>query len=140
MTEVYVGLLRKYDVAQNKGEEISGPGYARVKAELGPDGCSVGPVEFPQSTGAWGTITHFALFENDSTRVPLVVGEVALGRAIGAGETVSAQVQVENVLAIEKALHRAPKDIPVIQADTRLRGKADRAKAALAALNSKEEE
>src|SRR5688572_4610014 len=55
------------------GTEVSGPGYAR--AEVGnDDGNWSGPgggvksnlaqITFPEATGGWGEITHWALFDD----------------------------------------------------------------------------
>ncbi|RPJ39993.1 MAG: hypothetical protein EHM35_00750 [Planctomycetaceae bacterium] len=46
---VYVGLF------DDREREVSGHGYARVPAG-GPDE----QIEFPQATGAWGTVTQMA--------------------------------------------------------------------------------
>ena len=74
--------------------EPSGNGYAR-KSTAGTDwnassGGSVdnsGELSFPEATGAWGTLTHFALFDAASGGNMLAHGSLSQSKAIENGDT-----------------------------------------------------
>ncbi len=45
-------------------------------------------IEFPEASGAWGTVTHFALFDAASGGNLLAHGALAQAKAIGSGDSV----------------------------------------------------
>jgi len=67
----YVGLSTADPLDTGAGlAEPVGDGYARVATAAGDwnaaaagANSNANDIEFPQATGAWGTITHFALFD-----------------------------------------------------------------------------
>lgn len=44
-------------------------------------------LSFPQASGSWGTISHFALFDNSSGGNMLAHGALTTPKAIGSGDT-----------------------------------------------------
>jgi hypothetical protein len=46
-------------------------------------------VTFPQATGAWGTVTHFALYDASSGGNQILWGALTDARVIGNGQTAS---------------------------------------------------
>jgi len=74
--------------------EPSGNGYARV-ATAGTDwnAASGGAldnataIEFPDATGDWGTVTHFALFDAASGGNLLAHGSLSQSKPISSGDT-----------------------------------------------------
>ena len=68
---VYVALFTSDPTDAGSGTECSGSAYVRQSATFGTpsDGASSisADVEFPQATGAWGTITHFGIFDASSS-------------------------------------------------------------------------
>jgi hypothetical protein len=74
--------------------EPSGNGYARDETEAADwDAASGGAldnanaIEFPQATGSWGTITHFALYDAATLGNMLAHGALTASKAIGSGDT-----------------------------------------------------
>jgi hypothetical protein len=74
--------------------EPSGNGYARV-ATAGGDWnaaasgsiSNVNDIEFPEATGAWGTITHFAIYDAATNGNLLAHGSLGSSEAITSGKT-----------------------------------------------------
>ncbi len=95
MPTVYVGLS-----TANPGEtasglaEPSGGSYARV-ATTGADWAAASSgsnsnaqeLAFTTATGAWGTITHFALFDDLTGGNMLVYGALTQAKAVISGDT-----------------------------------------------------
>ena len=76
--------------------EPSGNNYSRVSASGSSwSSASTGQtsnsqaITFPQASGSWGTITHFALFDADSSGNLLLSGALTTAKDIGAGDTPS---------------------------------------------------
>lgn len=75
-------------------DEPSGGNYARVNHDV-YDVSSAGATEndgaitFPQASTAWGTVTHFAMFDASSAGNLLFYGELDNARAIGQNDTPS---------------------------------------------------
>ncbi|UCG56834.1 MAG: hypothetical protein JSU70_18450 [Phycisphaerales bacterium] len=74
--------------------EPSGNGYARVQtsssdwnAASGGQLDNANDITFPEATGSWGTITHFALFDAASGANMLAHGSLSESKAIGSGDT-----------------------------------------------------
>lgn len=92
-TAVYVGLFTAdpTDTAA-AATEISGNAYARQQATFAapssPGGtCSTNAdISFPQATGSWGTITHFAIFDASTAGNALFTGAFSASKAIATGD------------------------------------------------------
>lgn len=74
--------------------EPSGNNYARVNHNAWAEAASgaisnTGAVTFPEASGSWGTVTHFAIFDAATDGNMLVHGELAASKAIGDGDTFS---------------------------------------------------
>ncbi|GJL55827.1 MAG: hypothetical protein NPIRA02_29590 [Nitrospirales bacterium] len=78
--------------------EPSGNAYARVAvtnnatnfpAASGGSKSNGSVVTFPQSTGSWGTITHYAIMDASSDGNMLDYGALTASKAVGASETIS---------------------------------------------------
>lgn len=91
----YVGLSTVDPADDNGGlAEPSGSGYARV-ATAGADweAASSGAIQnanaitFPEASGSWGTVTHFALFDAATDGNMLAHGALGASSAITSGET-----------------------------------------------------
>lgn len=90
MPTVYVGLSTAdpTDDASGLAEPV-GNGYARVattgatwEAASGGATQNAAAITFPTATGAWGTITHFALFDALTVGNMLAHGELGASQAI----------------------------------------------------------
>lgn len=95
MPTVYVGLSTADPTDDGSGlAEPSGNAYARVQTAAGDwqsasGGATqnVNALTFPEATGSWGTITHFALFDAASAGNMLAHGALTVPKAIGSGDT-----------------------------------------------------
>ena len=71
--------------------EISGGGYARTQgtfgAASGGSASNSADIEFPQATGDWGTITHFALMDAQTSGNMLYYGALDASNTVGNGDT-----------------------------------------------------
>ncbi|MFQ5441451.1 MAG: hypothetical protein ACE5EB_01865 [Thermodesulfobacteriota bacterium] len=95
MPTVYVGLSTAdpLDDASGLAEPV-GNAYARV-ATAGTDwnAAAAGSIDnanvitFPQATGSWGTVTHFALFDALTAGNMIASGALTASKAIGNGDT-----------------------------------------------------
>ena len=87
---VYVALFTSDPTDAGSGTECSGGAYARQSATFGApsDGASSisADVEFPQATGAWGTITHFGIFDASSSGNLLYHGALTSSKTIATGD------------------------------------------------------
>jgi len=92
---IYVALSRADPGEDGSGiDEPSGNGYARVETS-GNDWTNASgghienanDIEFPEATGDWGTITHFALFDASSGGNMLAYGSLSQSKTIGTGDT-----------------------------------------------------
>lgn len=94
---IYVGLSTADPLDTGAGlAEPSGNGYARVTTAAGDWNASSGglidnanSIDFPQATGSWGTVTHFALFDASSGGNMLAHGTLGTPQAIVSGNTPS---------------------------------------------------
>ena len=92
---IYVGLSTADPLDNGSGlAEPSGNGYARVATSGGywttSSGGSLsnaGDISFPQATGSWGTITHFALFDAATAGNMLAHGALNQSKTITSGDT-----------------------------------------------------
>jgi hypothetical protein len=87
---VYVALFTSDPTDAGSGTECTGGAYARQSATFGApsDGASSisADVEFPQATGAWGTITHFGIFDASSSGNLLYHGALTASKTIATGD------------------------------------------------------
>lgn len=94
---VHIGLSTAdpTDDASGLAEPSSGS-YARVSTAGGDwNAAASGAIDnaneitFPEATGSWGTITHFALFDAASAGNMIAHGALASSKAISSGDTAS---------------------------------------------------
>ena len=87
---VYVALFTSDPTDAGTGTECSGGAYVRQSATFAApsDGASSisADVEFPQATGAWGTITHFGIFDASSSGNLLYHGALTASKTIATGD------------------------------------------------------
>lgn len=92
---IYVGLSTADPTDDASGlAEPSGNSYARV-ATAGADWnvasggaiANANDVTFPEATGSWGTITHFAIFDAASAGNMLAHGALNVSKSISSGDT-----------------------------------------------------
>ena len=92
---IYVALSTADPLDNASGfAEPTGDGYARVQTSASDWNAACGgsldnaaDVTFPEATGNWGTITHFALFDAASGGNMLAHGALSQSKAIGSGDT-----------------------------------------------------
>jgi len=92
---IYVGLSTADPLDNGSGlAEPTGNGYARVQTTAADWNTAAGgaldnvnDITFPQATGSWGTITHFALFDTASGGNILAHGALSASKTIGSGDT-----------------------------------------------------
>jgi hypothetical protein len=73
------------------GAEVSGGSYARVVCDTWDAAAAratenTGAVTFAEATGAWGTVTHFAIFDAITGGNFLAHGTLAASKTIGSGD------------------------------------------------------
>ena len=89
-TTVYVGLFTDDPTDAGSGTEVSGNAYARVSATFAApsNGAAAtnADVQFPQATGTWGTVTHFAIFDALTTGNMLYHGALTTSKTIEIGD------------------------------------------------------
>lgn len=89
-TTVYVGLFTSDPTDAGSGTEVSGNAYARQSATFAApsNGAATtnADVQFPQATGNWGTITHFAIFDALTTGNMMYHGALTSSKTIETGD------------------------------------------------------
>jgi len=89
-TTVYVGLFTTDPTDAGSGTEVSGNAYARRSATFAApsDGAAStnADVQFPQATGTWGTVTHFAIFDALTTGNMMYHGALTASKLIEIGD------------------------------------------------------
>lgn len=92
-TNIYIALSTA-DPGESGGTiaEPSGNNYARTACNTWDTAASgqsanTGAVTFPQASGSWGTISHFALYDASTSGNMLAYGSLAVSKAIGSGDT-----------------------------------------------------
>jgi len=96
MPTAYVGLSTADPLDDASGlAEPSGNGYARVSTAGGDwNAAASGAIDnanditFPEASGSWGTLTHFAIFDAASGGNMLAHGSLSVSKAVGSGDTV----------------------------------------------------
>jgi len=92
---IYVGLSTADPTDDGTGlAEPVGNAYARVSTvaadwTVASSGAlnNVNDITFPEATGNWGTVTHFALFDAVTGGNMLAHGALSSSKAIGSGDT-----------------------------------------------------
>ena len=92
---IYVGLSTANPMDNASGlAEPSGNSYARVATNgadwnTASDGTidNANELSFPEATGSWGTLTHFALFDAASAGNMLAHGSLNVSKSISSGDT-----------------------------------------------------
>jgi hypothetical protein len=92
---IYVGLSTADPTDNASGlAEPSGNGYTRVQTSgtdwntaSGGSLSNANDITFPEATGSWGTVTHFALFDAASGPNMLAHGSLSQSKSIGSGDT-----------------------------------------------------
>ena len=92
---IYVGLSTADPGDDAAGlAEPSGNGYARVStsgsdwnAASGGSIDNANDITFPQASGNWGTLTHFALFDAATSGNMLAHGSLGTSKSISSGDT-----------------------------------------------------
>lgn len=89
-TTVYCAAYTSDPGETNTGTEVSGNAYARVAITFGSasSGSSTNSADivFPTASGSWGTITHFAIFDQLTTGNMLVYGALTGSVAVASGQ------------------------------------------------------
>lgn len=92
---IYVGLSTADPGENSSGlSEPIGNGYARAQTAPSDWNAANGGllnnangIEFSTATGAWGTVTHFALFDAAAAGNMLAYGALTDAKTIGSGDT-----------------------------------------------------
>lgn len=89
-TTVYVGLFTSDPTDAGSGTEVSGNAYARQAATFAAPSNGAAStnadVQFPQATGNWGTVTHFAIFDALTTGNMMYHGALTSSKTIETGD------------------------------------------------------
>jgi len=90
---VYVGLFTAAPSDAGGGTEVSGGGYVRKAVTFGAAAggaiSNSAEVDFGTTTGAWGTVTHFGIFDAESGGNLLAWDALTAEKTIGSGDPVS---------------------------------------------------
>ena len=93
-TEIFMGSLVVLDASGNA--EPVGAGYARVSTASADWNASTGSpstvdnandITFPEASGSWGLITHFAIWDAATVGNMLMHGSLTASKTIGSGDT-----------------------------------------------------
>lgn len=89
-TNLYVGLFTTNPADDASGTEVSGGSYARVAHNVWAAASSrassnTGQITFPTSTGSWGTVSHFGVFDASSGGNLLFYGALNSPVAVASG-------------------------------------------------------
>jgi len=89
-TTVYVGLYTSDPTDANTGTEVSGGSYARTSVTFGApsNGVSLNSaaVEFPQSTGTWGTVGWIGILDASTSGNLLYHTPLDVSKSISSGD------------------------------------------------------
>lgn len=94
---LYVALFTSDPTDAGTGTEVSGGGYTRIACNPGDanwtaasatDGITTNAVAitFPQPSAAWGTVTHFGIFDAATGGNLLLHGPLIASRVVGPGD------------------------------------------------------
>lgn len=89
---LYVALSTAEPLDDNSGlAEPAGNGYLRTVmnswTRTGNEVANSADVVFPEASGSWGTITHFAIMDASSGGNQLGYGSISPTQAVGSGNT-----------------------------------------------------
>lgn len=88
-TEWHLGLFTAAPGEAGGGTELSGGGYARQSVAFTVSGnlaTNSGNVEFDAATGAWGTVTHVAVFDAATSGNMLAYATLDASKVIATGD------------------------------------------------------
>jgi hypothetical protein len=89
-SNVYLGLSTGSFADDNSGTELSGSNYARVSVSFGAAASGTmsndAAIEFAAATGAWGSVSHWGLFDASSGGNLLVHGSFTTAKTIASGD------------------------------------------------------
>mgnify|MGYP003640743748 FL=1 len=88
-TSWYIGLFTSDPGEGQGGAEVSGYGYARQSATFtvsGNTGTTSNLIEYPAATGAWGTITHIAVYDALSSGVQIAHAALTTSKTIATAD------------------------------------------------------
>lgn len=89
-TTVYVGLFTTDPTDAGSGTEVSGTNYARQSIAFSSPSNGVtsnsADVTFPQAGSAWGTVTHFGLFDASTSGNLLFHGALTTSKTVADGD------------------------------------------------------
>jgi len=91
-TTVYVALFTSATDDTGGGTEVTGGSYARQSAAFdapSPAGQTqnTSDITFPEATAAWGTVTHFAMFDAVTVGNMLYHGALTSSKVVDGGDT-----------------------------------------------------
>lgn len=90
-TTVYAALFTTATTDAGGGTEVSGGSYARTAVTFGAptDGSTsnTADVTFPTATGAWGTVTHVAIYDAATAGNMLFHGALTASKTVNSGDT-----------------------------------------------------
>jgi len=93
---VYVGLFTAAPSDSGGGTEVSGGGYVRKAVTFGAASggaiANTAEVDFGTTSAAWGTVTHFGIFDAESAGNLLAWDALTAEKTIGSGDPVSIPV------------------------------------------------
>ena len=88
-TAWYVGLFTAAPGEAGGGTEVSGNAYTREAVTFTVSGnlaTNDAAIEWPTATGSWGTITHVAVFDAETSGNMLVYASLAASKSISTGD------------------------------------------------------
>jgi len=90
----YIALFTAAPSDSGGGTEVAGNDYARKQHSVwsvasGGQTSNTGAVTFAAASGAWGTVTHFGIFDSLNGGNLLAWGSVGTPKSVAANETVS---------------------------------------------------
>lgn len=88
-TSWYIGLFTSDPGEGQGGAEVSGYGYARQSATFtvsGNTGTTSNLIEYPAATGAWGTITHIAVYDALTSGVQIAHAALTTSKTIATAD------------------------------------------------------
>jgi hypothetical protein len=88
-TAWWVGLFTAAPGEAGGGTEVSGNGYTREAVTFTVSGnlaTNDAAIEWPTATGTWGTITHIAVFDAETSGNMLVYASLTSSKTIASGD------------------------------------------------------
>ena len=88
-TAWYIGLFTAAPGEAGGGTEVSGNAYVRKAVTFtvsGDTATNNAAIEWPTATGSWGTITHVAVFDADTSGNMLAYAELTASKTISTGD------------------------------------------------------